>query len=205
MINFILSIIIMINLMPSMSYGAWLDQFFETKQYAHNTIRYLRSLKREINLSDSCPVHETGRQGEVSRKRINILIRQASQKYSIHPDFIRAVISAESDFKNNSLSHKGAMGLMQLMPETCKDMGVSDPWNPQQNIMGGTRYLKSLLAEFRNPYNALAAYNFGPGKVRRKIRWPEETRIYVFRVMKKYTRYRRGPKIGRVEIVDYTK
>lgn len=177
-------------LLPLPGYAAWLSQFLETKEYATNTIRYVTTFYRKPKAQKRIVFRRAKRITSVSRTEVYEIIRQASRKHRIHPDFIKSVVSAESDFNNRALSSKGAMGLMQLMPATCRDLGVSNPWNPKQNVMGGTRYLKSLLSEFKNPHKALAAYNFGPNNVRQNKRWPKETRIYVARVMKKYRKYR---------------
>ena len=76
------------------------------------------------------------------------------------------------------------------MPQTCADLHVSNPWDPEKNIMAGTRYIKALLMEFEDVKKALAAYNFGPSSVRNNKRWPKETRIYVARVLNKFSKYR---------------
>lgn len=112
------------------------------------------------------------------------IIRQASETYGVDPDLIRAVIRAESNFKNESISPKGAMGLMQIMPATAKDLGIGDAYDPRENIMGGTRYLKGLLDRYRGDVpTALAAYNWGMGNVeRRPEKLPRETRIYIDRI-----------------------
>jgi soluble lytic murein transglycosylase-like protein len=116
------------------------------------------------------------------------LIDHASKTYGVDPDLIRAVIRAESSFNPESTSTKGALGLMQLMPETAKDLGVNDPYDPAENIMGGTRYLRNLLDRFGNNRNlALAAYNWGMGNVERKPgRMPQETQTYIARVNQYY-------------------
>ena len=112
------------------------------------------------------------------------IIQQASQAYGVDPVLIRAVIRAESNFKNESTSPKGAMGLMQIMPGTAKDLGIRDAYDPQQNVMGGTRYLKSLLDRYNGDVpTALAAYNWGMGNVeRRPEKLPRETRVYISRI-----------------------
>jgi soluble lytic murein transglycosylase-like protein len=112
------------------------------------------------------------------------IIQQASETYGVDPALIRAVIRAESNFRNESTSPKGAMGLMQIMPATAKDLGIRDAYDPQQNIMGGTRYLKSLLDRYSGDVpTALAAYNWGMGNVeRRPDKLPRETQVYISRI-----------------------
>jgi soluble lytic murein transglycosylase-like protein len=112
------------------------------------------------------------------------IIRQASETYGVDAGLIRAVIRAESNFRNESTSPKGAMGLMQIMPATAKDLGIRDAYDAQENIMGGTRYLKGLLDRYRGDVpTALAAYNWGMGNVeRRPEKLPQETRVYINRI-----------------------
>jgi soluble lytic murein transglycosylase-like protein len=109
-----------------------------------------------------------------------------SRRQAVEPALVRAVIQAESDFDRRALSAKGAMGLMQLMPETARELGVSDPWDPDQNIDGGTRYLRQLLDRFGGDLaHALAGYNAGPSAVERYGGVPPyaETTAYVDRVL----------------------
>jgi hypothetical protein len=119
---------------------------------------------------------------------IDMIISQAAERFSVDPDLIRGVIKAESNFKVHSTSPKGAMGLMQLMPGTAQDLGVKDPYDPYENVMGGTRYLKGLLDRYGgNVDRALAAYNWGMGNVEKHPdRLPRETITYISRIKQYY-------------------
>jgi soluble lytic murein transglycosylase-like protein len=120
------------------------------------------------------------------------IIQQASVQFGIEPHFIRAVIKAESGFDHQAVSSKGAQGLMQLMPGTADDMAVQDPFDPEENIFGGVRYLSLLLKRFKNnKVLALAAYNAGPETVESYNGVPPfpETREFVRRVMRYYETY----------------
>lgn len=110
-------------------------------------------------------------------------IEEAARTYpNVPAHIIRAVIRAESDFNPNDRSPAGAIGLMQLMPGTARDLGVSNPWDPRQNIMGGTKYLSQMYDMFGSWDLAFAAYNAGPGNVRkagRQVPRIPETQDYV--------------------------
>ncbi|MBE0599207.1 MAG: lytic transglycosylase domain-containing protein [Desulfuromonadales bacterium] len=127
-------------------------------------------------------------------ERIAEAIRRNASQFSLEEALIRAVIKAESDYNPRALSSKGAMGMMQLIPETARLMQVSDPYNAEENIRGGSRYLRLMLDEFGTVELALAAYNAGPGAVRRHRGIPpyQETRTYVERVKKFLQHYRQG-------------
>ena len=119
-------------------------------------------------------------------------ILAAARKNGIDPNLVRAVVQAESNFDPGATSHVGAMGLMQLMPGTAKDLGVSNPYDARQNVMGGAKYLKQLIDRYGgNVSKALAAYNWGMGNVERKglVKMPSETRTYIQRVMGNWGRY----------------
>jgi soluble lytic murein transglycosylase-like protein len=120
-------------------------------------------------------------------------IEEASQQYGVDSKLIQAVIHVESNFDPQALSPKGAQGLMQLMPQTARDMQVSDAFSPKENIQGGARYLRYLLDIFNQDTSlALAAYNAGPEKVNlhRGIPPYPETRTYVQKVLHIYNRLR---------------
>jgi soluble lytic murein transglycosylase-like protein len=121
-------------------------------------------------------------------------INSAAKKFGVDPALVRAVIHAESAFRPNAKSRKGAQGLMQLMPATAKDMGVKNAFSPAQNIQGGVRYLAWLLELHNgNTMLATAAYNAGPGAVKRHQGIPPytETQTYVKRVKILHDRYRK--------------
>jgi hypothetical protein len=120
------------------------------------------------------------------KKTIEKCIQEASQKYDLTPGLIKAVINAESGFRVDAVSVAGAQGLMQLMPATAKDLGVTNPFDIRQNIDGGARYLRQMFDLFDGDTRlALSAYNAGPGNVHKyggEVPFPE-TRRYVTKVL----------------------
>ena len=127
----------------------------------------------------------------ISRSEINDLITKYSDKNGLDEDFVKAVINQESGFNPNATSHCGAMGLMQLMPATAQGLGVTNAYDAEQNIEGGTKYLKGLMDRFNNDKSlALAAYNAGPNAVQKYGGIPPyaETQNYVKSVLSKYDR-----------------
>jgi soluble lytic murein transglycosylase-like protein len=123
-----------------------------------------------------------------SRINLESIIKKAAVKYDVDPDLIRSVIKAESNFDKKATSYKGAMGLMQLMPETAKDLGVRNAYDAEENVMGGTRYLKTLLDRYNGHVDlALAAYNWGMGNLEKKPDClPAETVTYISRINNYY-------------------
>ncbi len=118
--------------------------------------------------------------------KFDSIIKAAAEKFNLDPDLIKAVIRQESNFNPNAVSKAGAMGLMQLMPETAKWLGVTNPFDPVQNIFGGAKYLRMLLDKFNgNLELALAAYNAGPANVEKHKGIPpfKETQDYVRNIL----------------------
>jgi len=129
---------------------------------------------------------------DLSTSRYDMYISEAARKHRVSFSLIKAVIKAESNFDPYAVSRSGACGLMQIMPETAKTLGIIDSFDPRENILGGARYLKELLERFQGSLHlALAAYNAGPGKVQSLNRMPpiEETQSFVRRVMQYLNRY----------------
>lgn len=120
-------------------------------------------------------------------------IRRIAKRYKVEPSIIKAIIHVESDFDHQAVSKKGAQGLMQLMPGTSRELRVSNPFNPRENIDGGTRYFRRILDSFKGDLTlSLAAYNAGPGLVARTGGVPKirETQRYVSKVLKQYKVYK---------------
>lgn len=120
------------------------------------------------------------------------IILQASRRFEVDVSLVKAIIKAESYFDHKAVSNKGAQGLMQLMPQTSDAMAVENPFDPEENIFGGTRYLSLLLKRFKNDKKlAVAAYNAGPERVEACNGIPpiDETERFVKKVMNYYRDY----------------
>ncbi len=122
---------------------------------------------------------------------VDSIVQKAAVRFGVDEALIKAVIKAESNFNPNAVSHAGAQGLMQLMPATARGVGVSNPFDPEQNVMGGTKFLKAMLNRYGgNVDAALAAYNWGPGNVdRQPAALPRETRNYLVKVKAYYAEF----------------
>lgn len=131
--------------------------------------------------------------------RYDAYIQEAARLYQLPEAFLRAVVHVESNFDPNVVSVDGAMGLMQLMPFTAEKMGVTNPFDPRQNILGGARFLRILANQWNGDLvRTLASYNAGPGAVERYKGVPPyaETRRYVNRVIQHYYAYRAGQRLA---------
>lgn len=159
----------------------------------------LGSLSTDFNNIGNNIESSTGTSGSISSGSGSIeeAVNTASKKYNIDKSLIEAVIKQESSFNPNAKSSAGAMGLMQLMPGTAKEMGVDSPYSIEENVDGGTHYLKNLLDMYAGSKElALSAYNAGPGTLlargvdsKEEInKLPSETKNYVSKIMKYYSK-----------------
>jgi soluble lytic murein transglycosylase-like protein len=157
-------------------------------------VRAARSAAEEVNhlLASTEVVTPAARpvRGRVfSQQEIDAAIDEAASRHNVDPSLVRAVIKVESNFNPNAVSRKGAMGLMQLMPQTARRLNVSNPFDPEQNVEAGVRQLKQLMENYGGDVKlTLAAYNAGPGAVARSAGVPHyaETRQYVKRITQLY-------------------
>jgi hypothetical protein len=132
--------------------------------------------------------------GKKAEHLFRSIIFRIAHRHRIDPAMVQAIIMAESSFNPNAVSKRGAIGLMQLMPNTAKSLGIKDPLNPERNITGGVLYFKKLLKEFHGDVElALAAYNAGSRKVKKYQGVPpfKSTRVYIEKVFEYYRHYKR--------------
>ncbi|WP_232726447.1 transglycosylase SLT domain-containing protein [Mariprofundus ferrinatatus] len=150
-----------------------------------STSTLLAEMSATIQIRPEQPFGMDAVQYKAKRSGVDGIIHQAAQHYNLNPDLIAAVIHTESNFDKNAVSHAGAQGLMQLMPATAAELGVTNPYDPEQNIMGASRYLKGLVDRYDGDLRlALAAYNWGMGNLERQPgRLPAETSNYIAKVL----------------------
>jgi soluble lytic murein transglycosylase-like protein len=152
-------------------------------------IRAARSAAAEVEYLAPLPAAYSSVGTPSSPKDINAAIEEAAARHNVDPNLVRAVIKVESNFNPNAVSRKGAMGLMQLMPQTARQLNVTNPFDPQQNVDAGVRHLKKLMESYGGDVNlTLAAYNAGAGAVARSAGVPHfaETQSYVKRITQLY-------------------
>ena len=160
------------------------DDDIDTSSIQNATLR--RAIE-EVN--DATRIYHPQATNKTSKSQLLGMINKVAQRHGIDEKLVQAVIKQESGFNPNATSRTGAMGLMQLMPETAKALGVNDPYNATQNVDGGVRYLKSMLNKYNgNIILALAAYNAGPGAVDKYDGVPpyKETQNYVRNILSNY-------------------
>lgn len=163
-------------------------------QFASMVAAALERAREQGSISGTTP--EGRGPNPIPPEAVSQLVDQNAATWQIDPALIKAVIANESGFNANATSSTGAMGLMQLMPGTASELGVSDAYDPAQNVAGGTRYLKGLLQRFNGDLHlAIAAYNAGPQAVEKYGGIPPfaETQNYVQSVLGSYARYRATP------------
>lgn len=184
-------------------YVALLELSKQKTKQKKSLITTAKKKKSVIRYSKNC-LNWNAKQINRKSKRFDKIINKNSKKYRVDKNLIKAVITAESCFKTKALSHKGAQGLMQLIPATAKRFGVSNSYKPEQNIRAGTRYLKFLIDRFKGDLKkVIAGYNAGEGKVDKYKGIPpyKETRLYVRNVLKIYKQL--NPKASRVKAIYY--
>lgn len=166
----------------SLRYSGYKDVF------KPSSLNHLLATQTNLPINTTEQTSTTKNNAKYSGKYENI-IKEAAQKYNLPERLISSIIKHESSFNANTVSHAGARGLMQLMPGTAKFLGVTDSFDPVQNINGGSKYLRQMLNQFNGNLSlAVAAYNAGPGNVKKYGGIPpfNETQNYVKKVLKTF-------------------
>jgi soluble lytic murein transglycosylase-like protein len=162
------------------------------KPVPHANVRAAKSAAAEVDEYLGKPAPDqaaVSRRSALTQQEIDAAIDKAAARHNVDPNLVRALVKVESNFNPNAVSRKGAMGLMQLMPSTARQLKVSNPFNPEENVDAGVRHLKQLLESYNgNVPLSLAAYNAGSGAVSRSAGIPRyrETRNYVRRITTLY-------------------
>jgi soluble lytic murein transglycosylase-like protein len=171
----------------------WSPKDKKWKSVPNANVRAARSAAAEVNDYLGKDATQSQNIGFASKpftdKEIDAAIEQAASRHNVDPNLVRSVIKVESNFNPNAVSRKGAMGLMQLMPQTARQLRVRNPFDPEQNVDAGVRHLKQLMESFGGDVKlTLAAYNAGAGAVNRSAGIPHyaETRNYVRRITDLY-------------------
>lgn len=190
----------LILVVPTGEVSAEIYHYVDDSGHHHFTTYRMRGMElvevigaetQERQRSDTSSRRSSQRSRSYDHDAFDSVIREASEAYDIPFEFIKAVIKAESAFNPRAVSRAGAQGLMQLMPRTGESLGVEDPFDPRQNILGGTLYLRQLSDRYGGDINlVLSGYNAGPGAVAEKQGIPyEATRRYIQTVYRYYQEY----------------
>ncbi len=179
---------------PASSLVFWSVTEHRWKPVPSAHVRAARSAAAEVNQylgrkSNGLPALLPAQGTTFTPQQIEAAINQAAARHNVDPNLVRAVIKVESNFNPNAVSRKGAMGLMQLMPQTARQLNVVNPFDPEQNVDAGVRHLKQLMESYGGDVRlSLAAYNAGAGAVARSAGIPHfaETRNYVNRITTLY-------------------
>jgi len=161
------------------------------KAVPHANVQAAKSAAAEVDEylgKPSAEQNSPSRSG-FTQKDVDAAIDKAASRHNVDPNLVRALVKVESNFNPNAVSRKGAMGLMQLMPQTARQLNVSNPFNPEENVDAGVRHLKRLLESYGGDVQlSVAAYNAGSGAVARSSGIPRyaETRNYVRRITSLY-------------------
>jgi soluble lytic murein transglycosylase-like protein len=170
----------------------WSSSQHRWKPVPHANVQAARSAAAEVNdyLEKGPDAQNYVMHSGFTPREINAAIEQAASRHNVDPNLVRALVKVESNFNPNAVSRKGAMGLMQLMPQTARQLNLKNPFDPEENIDAGVRHLKQLLESYGGDVRlSLAAYNAGSGAVARNRGIPRyaETQSYVRRITSLYS------------------
>ncbi len=183
MYNCFIIIVFLCLLTPSVT-GAEIYRYVDSKGVIHFTDTPPEGLPYKVLKTKK---HHRSTDSDL-RDKLSSYIRETARRYSVDEELIRSIITVESGWNPYAVSRRGALGLMQLMPETLKELGVTNPYDPYENIDAGVRYLRYLIDRFGNLRLALAAYNAGPSLIKKFNGVPPytETRQYIKNVLYLY-------------------